>query len=168
MNENINTLSSNLERIKNATDNIRTTLELTSGDVIEDVATAVSDLQAENERLAYELEHCEDIVFNTYYNINLEDTESWRDMQKAPIPFKVNGFKNLAHYFEGYPAGSIKIIGTFGQPTSLECFMQDAHFTSIDIPKIDTSKVTNFSSCFRGCYIKNEHAFSMIQNIIDD
>ena len=57
MEEEINLLSENLERIRDATNDMRKVLELTSTDPIENLSDAVEVLKNENEEMAEELEH---------------------------------------------------------------------------------------------------------------
>lgn len=147
-NNDITNLNEKLSRIKDATDSIRNTLGMTTSDVIENVASGVSILNTEKQELEEELEHAEERVLNEYFNINLDNTSSWEQMQKKTIPYEVNGLSNLASYFYQYPFQSIKITGQFGQPTSLSQLFSGCRATEIDMPTINTSLVTDFSNIF--------------------
>lgn len=151
LNEESNTLTENLVRIRDAANDMRATVEMTSENSIEDVADAVSDLKAENEQLKYDLEHCEDRVFNEYYNMNLDECENWRDLEKKGIPYHANGATNLANFFAYYPGKYIKVIGEWGKPTDINHMFDQCQAVDIDIPLIDTSLTENFEYTLCNC-----------------
>jgi len=73
LNEESNTLTENLIRIRDAANDMRRTVEMTSGDSIEDVADAVSDLKTENQELIEELEELEEQVATTEDYMRISD-----------------------------------------------------------------------------------------------
>lgn len=186
------TLSENLTRIKNATDSIRNVVN--ESGVIEDVATAVSDLNNEKIALEEEIERIrpsgtinigtsgtfdvsryeyadveldDSSVLNQYFDINLEYTSNWRDMQKQPIEYVANGYSNLAGMFADYPFNSIKITGTFGKPSNnslYNMFANTPNLTNVQIPTINSEDVTDFQGMFMGCNMP----INTMQNIINN
>lgn len=166
----ITNLNEKLSRIKDATDSIRNTLGMTTSDVIENVASGVSTLNIEKEELEEELEHAEERVLNEYFNINLDNTTSWTQMQKQPIPYEVNGLSSLRNYFEGYPFDNISITGAFGKPSDLSGMFARCRAKNIDIPILDTSDVQYFDNCFQAYGEGTNQSInaSVIQSIIDN
>ena len=164
LNEESNTLTENLVRIRDAANDMRATVEMTSENSIEDVADAVSDLKAENEQLKYDLEHCEDRVFNEHYNMNLDECENWHDLEKKGIPFHANGATNLANFFASYPGKYIKVVGEWGKPTDINRMFDQCQATDVDIPLIDTSLTENFEYMFSGCKMKSDTVQRLINN----
>ena len=73
LNEESNTLTENLIRIRDAANDMRTTVEMTSENSIEEVADAVSDLKTENQELIEELEELEEQVATTEDYMRISD-----------------------------------------------------------------------------------------------
>ena len=68
-----NTLTQNLIRIRDAANDMRATVEMTSENSIEEVADAVSDLKTENQELIEELEELEEQVATTEDYMRISD-----------------------------------------------------------------------------------------------
>lgn len=73
LNEESNTLTENLIRIRDAANDMRTTVEMTSENSIEEVADAVSDLKIENQELIEEIEELEGQVATTEDYMRISD-----------------------------------------------------------------------------------------------
>lgn len=68
-----NTLTQNLIRIRDAANDMRATVEMTSENSIEEVADAVSDLKTENQELIEEIEELEGQVATTEDYMRISD-----------------------------------------------------------------------------------------------
>ena len=110
LNEESNTLTENLIRIRDAANDMRRTVEMTSEDSIEDVADAVSGLKSENQELIEEIEELEGQVATTEDYMRISDLleypktpneADYTSAEIAKVDALIEHFENLGDENDG-------------------------------------------------------------------